>query len=35
MEMAEIERLEGEIVERYYQEFSKNGVKNLMVVRPS
>jgi hypothetical protein len=35
MEMAEIERLENEIVEKYYQEFAKNGVKNLMIVRPS
>jgi hypothetical protein len=35
MDMAEIERLEGEIVDKYYQEFAKNGVKNLMIVRPS
>jgi hypothetical protein len=35
MEMAEIERLENEIVEKYYQEFTKDGVKNLMIVRPS
>ena len=35
MDMAEIERLENEIVEKYYQEFAKNGVKNLMIVRPS
>ena len=35
MEMAEIERLENELVEKYYQEFAKNGVTNLIVVRPS
>jgi len=35
MDGSEVERLEGEIIEKYYGEFAKNGVKNLMVVRPS
>jgi hypothetical protein len=35
MDVAEIERLENELVERYYQEFAKSGVKYLRIVRPS
>jgi hypothetical protein len=31
----ELDRLEKDIVDSYYEEFVKNGLKNLLVVRPS
>jgi hypothetical protein len=35
MKPRELDRLERDIVDSYYEEFVKNGVKNLLVVRPS
>jgi hypothetical protein len=31
----ELDRLERDLVDSYYEEFIKNGLKNLLVVRPS
>jgi len=35
MKPAELDRLEQEIVNGYYDEFVKNGLKNVMLVRPN